>query len=576
MEAFSGKRVRIVSSFIRPVQGGSMRRIFAWLVISGWICAPLPAQTLPNPGATTAKLYARWVQSADQVAAGDQRTNPLYRQLLEMPDADLVFFQGAYGPSGNWARILCEESLAVKNTDRTFAAAVQRLDDARLPYQRVRAVEVYGLFPRPMVVTKSMQILANDPDVLIRERAAHALTHHPGNTVEQALLHALGRQENRTIDPAIAGFLGKLNCAAAVQPIAHLLKAESDSQKRDWYRNALRRIHRKAVVPILIDEYADLISKKPATGTVESFYADELRTTLAIYANLTTRRFGPLPDTLEQWRDWWTQAGPLFDEWMELKHPFAPPPPPPHYPPEAFIQAPEKIDLSISLDAHTYRTGEPVRLEMEMVNEAHAPQRALPAHLPSSWWAVMGFGVTLKRDGRTILEFSPSSPSTMISYAAPTFQTMPPGHPFRSTVCLQHWLSEEPGGLELPLPEGSYELKIVFDSSTFPGLKAKGKEVLGRWETKPVRFTVSGPPRTQANEILAVIARKADIRWLQTDLTSRVPERRRRAWKAVEDYGDSRLEAFVKKIEAEKPDSVEYIRNSDSLWPYEHHSDSGR
>jgi len=100
-------------------------------------------------------------------------------------------------------------------------------------------------------------------------------------------------------------------------------------------------------------------------------------------------------------------------------------------------------------------------------------------------------------------------------------------------------------------------LTVSFDSSKFPGSKAKEAEQTGIWTSPPVNFKISGSVRKDPESLLALIGKMTARKWLKTDLTSRRSSRKEEAWLTVYEYGDTRLMPLLETlagIEAVKTD----------------------
>jgi hypothetical protein len=149
----------------------------------------------------------------------------------------------------------------------------------------------------------------------------------------------------------------------------------------------------------------------------------------------------------------------------------------------------------------------------------------------------------------------------------PPFRTLEPGAATEGSVCLQYFLRPL---IDLPLPEGDYELRLRFDSREFAGIRPAGVQRTHAWDAEPVRFSVRGAPRRDPSEILEVIGDKAGLKWLRSDLISPRSDRRDAAWQAVYQYGDSRLVPLMERIDKEYPEGSPYHEGPGDLRPYEH------
>lgn len=257
---------------------------------------------------------------------------------------------------------------------------------------------------------------------------------------------------------------------------------------------------------------------------------------------------GPLPDeNLDEWQDYWQRAEPLLTDDLRLQVP-APPRPPEHYQPEQFAKNADAVTFTATVDAATYRVGDPIQLQLTLTNHGAKPVAVVMPRLPSGWWPTMAYGIRLQRGNTVLFDLAPSDFYEGSYSGPPNFETLAPGASFHSTICLQHWLDYR---LDMPLPEGDYQLTLTFDSSKFAGIRASGVQLLHRWTAPPVSFSVRGEARTDPDDLLAMVATKTGIKFLREDLISSNLQRYEPAWRTVLQYGDSRLAPLVNKIEAE-------------------------
>ena len=225
--------------------------------------------------------------------------------------------------------------------------------------------------------------------------------------------------------------------------------------------------------------------------------------------------------------------------------------------------------MHAAADAKTYRVGDPIRLDLQLKNTSKKPYMLVDPRMPSGWYPTMAFGVRLTRDNKPLLQIQPSDFYQGSYSGPPGFKTLPPGKSFHNSICLQHWLDWQ---LNLPLPEGNYELAIAFDSNKFAGMQATGVELAHRWDAKPITFTVRGAMRTDAIEILKLVGEKAGEKYIQSDLISPNAARRNWARSTIWEYGDSRLRPYLEKIESEhKAIYGEDRSDLDRLSPVESH-----
>lgn len=270
-----------------------------------------------------------------------------------------------------------------------------------------------------------------------------------------------------------------------------------------------------------------------------------------------------LPDTPEQWRDWWARTEPKLTEDLQLKQPA--PLGRREYREGDFAVTPAFIELRAMVDEPEFRVGDPIKIEMAMENKSQSPYSLILPHVPSGWWPTMGYGIRLTRGKEVVMDLAPSGFYEGSYSGAPPFETLAPGETFRSATCFQRLLR---GSVDLPLAEGDYELQIAFDSATFPGVKPVGAQLVHRWDAKPITFRIRGEARQDPQEILSVIGRKTGLKWIESDLTSRMPDRRKIAWEALYGFGDSRLRAFVEKIEVAHPEAKYHYLSARDLEPF--------
>jgi hypothetical protein len=504
------------------------------------------------------KLYEQWVASSERESRYDQVVNnPAYLALQQVPDADLWFLKGT-DHNGDWVFLLSRAELGKRNTQRTFDAL-----RARLLYgnwsQREHAIWILSAFRRLECVPLLVEVLKRDSNRQVRASAVSALAEYKDNRAEPALLEVLKGDD---LALAAARTLGMMNSNAAFDSVVKLLDRIYDDPEREGVLEAIRAYRRKAVVPLLIAEYEELSKRDDGWG---KRLAHGVEITLVEYARLTAEMLGPPPDTIEQWREWWAQAEPLLSDDLKLKDQ---PEKLKMYQVEEFIISPEEIEFIALVDAGIYRIGDPIRLSLAMENRSKSPQSIiLPKIAGRQLLWPMQYGINLSRNGIQILDLEPSS-FYLGSYAGPPpFETLKPGEVYRDAVCLQYWLQ---GKIDVPLSEGEYRLKVVFDPSQFPGIKAGNSQALHRWDSRETLFTIKGEAREDPEEIIRVAAEKTGLKWLESDLISPRNERRERAWLAIYEYGDSRLRAYLEKIETKHLESRFYRLRPENLLPYEH------
>ena len=220
------------------------------------------------------------------------------------------------------------------------------------------------------------------------------------------------------------------------------------------------------------------------------------------------------------------------------------------YPEAEFAKAPEAIELRASVDAKSFRVGDPIRLDLELENHSKSPYSVVLPHLPSGWSPTMAYGIRLTRGTTVLLDLAPSDFYQGSYSGPPPFQAFAPGEVFRSHISLQSFLR---GEVDLPLPEGEYELVIAFDSSKFADIRPVGVQLVHRWEARPVKFTIKGEARDGPGRALHLIGQKSGLPWIEDDLLSPQLGSGENAWRAVFEFGDSRLSPLVEKFEREHP-----------------------
>lgn len=500
------------------------------------ICASTAGEDPGGVSAGTQELYEKWTGSVAGTRIDPK--NPHYLKLLDRPDADLAFLRGLHHKKDP-VRRLSRSGLATLKTDRSFDVLVRALGDSNM-FVRERSLRALGAFAQPRCVPVLLEVLKGDSEPQLRLDAAYVLQDYGGKEVVQALLGALQDQERVATTAAYS--LGKQNAAQAIKPVFDLILRARDGRMRGTALGGLRQQRHKEAIPLLLE----LMERLPAIDLVwGKGMARAIDGDLLAYAKLTESTLGPPPDTIEQWRDWWGKAEPLFAENMTLQQK---PETTRDYRAEEFGTRPEELTLSISLDAKSYRIGDPMRMDISLKNGSKQPYRLILPHVPSPWWPTMAYGVRLERvmeQPKVMLDMAPSGFYLGSYSGAPPFETLPPGQTFRDSICLQHWLR---GKKVWPLPEGEYALAISFDSSKFPGVNPKGIEVVHWWSAPAAKFTVAGAARRDPKELLRIIGEKNSMPWLSTDLTSRRRSRKAAAWGAVREYGDSRLTPLLRTL----------------------------
>jgi hypothetical protein len=486
----------------------------------------------------TEEIYKKWVEGCEDFYPNPD--NPLYKELLKAPDGDLFFLKGLHHAKDPIRR-LSRKALAELKTDRSFERLVEGLKNPNMFY-REKCVEVLGDFGQPRCISSLLKVLAEDTETQVRADAAYALRNYKDEKVEAALLKAL--TDDAGVAPTAASSLGQLSSEKAIEPTYELIRKIEKDQLREVAVFGLVGNKNKGAVKYLVKLLEEFAKRNDVWG---ERLLSPVESALVGYAKRTEKVLGPVPDTIEQWYDWWEKAESLFENNMELK---VKEETAPEYKVEDFGSEPNDLAFTIALDAKEYCSGDPIRLDVWLRNASNKPYRTVLPRLPS-WNQTMAFGVYLKRVGEKPEDILSIEPSDYYegSYWHPGFKVLSPGQEFHSSVCLQDLLRYHK---ICSLPEGSYELRISFDSSKFPGWQVKKPEVVHHWKAEPVKFTIKGKLRTDPKELLGVIGEKTGMKWLESDLTSRRIERRQLAWKTVEAYGDSRLTTFLQKLVAEK------------------------
>lgn len=281
---------------------------------------------------------------------------------------------------------------------------------------------------------------------------------------------------------------------------------------------------------------------------------------------------GLFPDPLAaEWEDWWARAEPLLTEDMKLKTEIVAPVLR-TWRAEPFAKTTEGVSLSAAVDTKVYRVGDPIRLDLTLANHGQDPCSVVRLRLPSGWMPTMGYGIKLKRQDAVLIDLAPSKDYEGSYSGPPAFETLAPDVEFRSSICLQYWTGSL---LTLPLPEGDYELTIIFDSAQFAGIAPQGVQLVHRWEAPVVKFTIKGAVLRDPKEILALIADKTQQKFLINGLISPQLNRHDRAWRAIAEYGDSRLAPFLKNFAQEHSDKVSRFLKSVNLRPFEREARKG-
>jgi hypothetical protein len=482
------------------------------------------------------QIYKEWVETYKGIKVDP--LNPLYLKLLKLPEGDLFFLKGLHHTKDPIRR-LSRRALAQLKTDRSFDAFVLGLRDKNM-FVREKCLYVLGDFRQPRCIPIILKMLSKDPEPQIRHNAAYLLRKYKGDKVEAALLKAL--RDNEWVAVTAAQSLGFIGSEKAIEPNYELVqKVERDSMRE----NAIGGLcvnKNKLAVDFLVKLLQRFSERSDSWG---KRYVLLIETHLIRYYNITSKTIYPVPDTVEQWQDWWLKAKPLFAKNMKLK---AKEKRKSEFKSEDFGKDPADLSLTTSVDSREYRMGDPIRLNISMRNRSGKPYSIIRPRLPSGWWPTMAYGIQLKRFEKhpeVIINIAPSG-SYQGSYGGPPrFENLEPGREFQDSICLQYFLH---GQKVWPLSDGSYKLTIFFDPSKFPQIKPKETEFIHKWTAPTIVFEIKGKPRSDPKELLRIIGEKTGLKWLKTDLTSRRADRRKIAWTAVYEYGDSRLTPLIDEI----------------------------
>jgi hypothetical protein len=219
------------------------------------------------------------------------------------------------------------------------------------------------------------------------------------------------------------------------------------------------------------------------------------------------------------------------------------------------------LSLRLAVDAEQYRVGDPIALEAIVQNHGTQPYLLV---LPVLRNGQTGFGVRLTMGSTVLLNSPTTGVAPQFSPGFHPFTSLAPGSVFHSSTCFQDFIL---GSIDLPLAEGHYSLVLTFDPSGYQDVFIKGERLLVRMQSQPVQFSVKGPPRTDAHEILELIGTKARIPHLERDLIAE-GEQRDAAWHAVRDWGDSRLEPYLEHFINDHPDIALDKRDATDLRPF--------
>jgi hypothetical protein len=491
------------------------------------------------PSAETLRVYERWAAAYNKFEP--DLNDAVYQSLLRKPDGDLIFLLGIHHVKDPIRR-LSSEGLGRLKTDRSFEVLVKGLDDKDM-FVRERCLRALAKFQQKRCVAPMIGVLKNDPLVQLRGDAVHELGTYDYPDVPKALLDSL--KNDAGVAEKAAYSLGRLRYEEAIPQIHQLILRLKDFDGSEGAIDGLRQFRTKQVIPIFIDllEEATLTDRRGGKSLAQKLDCD-----LLPFAEKTIDKLGDPPDTCEQWREWWKEAEPLFNDKMEIVSENKPKK---TYTSNEFGDELNSLKLSIAVDSESYRPGDPIRLDIVFRNTSTKPFEIVLPDVPSRWHPTMGWGVKLNRLGKNPISLIDIEPSGFYegSYSGPpNFRVFEPREYFLVSICLQYWLDSH---RIWPLSEGTYELALSFDSSQFLGIKPKGPQRTGLWKSPAIHFDVAGEVRKDPESLLNLVGTKTNRKWLRTDLTSRRTARRMSAWLIVFEYGDSRLLPLLEKLAGE-------------------------
>ena len=512
-----------------------MSRLFPSSVCAA-VVAAVGGTAVAQQASDIGAVLDQWAGNYGNVGSIDP-DDPHFADILKRPDADLIFLQGLRHFQQPIRRF-CRLGLATLKTDRSFDALVGRLDDPNM-FVREAAVKVLADFRQPRCIPVLLRVLEEEPKGQIVSHAIRELRHYDDRRVIDALSKILEEGGHRA--STAAGSLGVLGVEEAIEPTFQLIFERDHEYARERALFGLIAHRRKRVVSLLID----LMERLPESGWRDAHrLASIIDSHLLPHARKTERVLGPLPDTVEQFKEWWIEAEPLFTERMELRKSVLEPP---EYAVGEFGKDPGALQFSVAVKQQEYRVGDPIRIEVSQKNRPTQPYRVLLPEVPSAWSATIAYGIRLeklKTPPVVLVDIKPSG-SYIGSYSSRSFETLHPRQTFTDSTSIQYWLRRKK---IWPLEEGRYKLSVVFDSSTFPVVMPDDLGIMCRWTAPAVFFTIAGAPRRDPTELFDVVADAAEYRWLKTDLTSRHLQRRKAARWALYEYGDDRLRPILAEL----------------------------
>ena len=495
------------------------------------------------------KLYREWLASAradkkyKRGPFGVYLDSPAYNKLIGMPGADKLFLKGL--SKNQYVRQVSSKALGYLKTNYTFKALVKGLSDENMFY-REKNLRVLAGFRQERCIPHILNILKNDPEPQLRRNAAYELQKYNAPQVKNALMQALKDKSDRVVSTASYS-LGVLQVEQAIDLTYRLILQEKNRFHIESEVGGLRWQKNKKAVEYLIKLMETLPKMHGNHGKqmVEGIKAD-----IRGYAGMTKDKLGPVPDTLEQYKDWWKKAGPLFTDEMVL---ISKTKPVKAYKKDEFGSDPKDLELKVSFDSGTYRPGDPIRMDLMLKNKSKRPYKTIipesVLHYQDVW--EYNFERIGKNPSVLIKGNIGGRGENTVSPGPAQYTVLGPDKETKSSVCLQYHV---PLYWNIwPLEAGSYKVTLTLDTTKYPGETSTIKpHIHGRWTAPSAFFKVSGTIRKDPEELLALIAEKTGKKWLKSDLTSPNPEREKEAWLIINAYGDKRLLPLLEKLAGTK------------------------
>jgi hypothetical protein len=475
------------------------------------------------------------------------------------PDPDVAFFRAINPNARDWPTLKAFKELRRLNTQRTLNAALLRLKSKNWG-DRGNAVWLISAFNLPPCVPTLLDSLQHDPFSQVRADAARALSNYTDPAIEPALLAATQEKEPNVVSYAFES-LAKIKSAAALPILIQRMNAIDDPQSRKPFLEDIGSYHTKQSTEVMLAEYNRLAGHTDGwNGRLRKDAYDSIFYGLPDVRPLTAT-LGPVPDDIPaEWNAYWKKLEPLLTDDMKLK----PTALPQTWADSDFATDPKGLTLTATLDAKTFRVGEPIRLDLTLANTTDKPYRTVVPNLPSAWWGTMAFGIKLTHNGKAILDLAPSDMYEGSYSGAPQPVTLQPHDVFRSYVCLQYWLVND---VSTPLPEGDYDLSIAFDSNKYAMIRSTPPEILARWDAAPLHFSIKGDPIMDPQKLLDEIAAKSGQPNFKDDLASQTPDRGTPAWRFIYEFSDTRMTNLLRTL-----NNGSWLANQSLLVPrsYEH------